>query len=206
MTNKLIKNGALVFDIGANVGQTTMQLLHNGAAKVVSVEPCWKNYILIPRKPNVTFPIHAACWNKPDILAVRYATTQNGLSTVKHDVWSKCYPDEEWDEPEMVVAVTLDQLKEKFGEPQAVKIDVEGAEFEVIQGMNFKPQVLFFEFHRKQVQAAERCLQRLLKLGFSRAHYTREHIDLGTVPTMSIGDFTPRWRKDDPEWGNITVI
>jgi hypothetical protein len=48
-------------------------------------------------------------------------------------------------------------------------------------------------------------LDRCRALGFTRAHYVRTGVDLETVPTLTIEDFTPRFLADAPEWGNITV-
>jgi hypothetical protein len=106
----------------------------------------------------------------------------------------------------MVVAITLDMLRDKFGDPFAIKIDVEGAEKEVLIGLSKASPYLFFEFHIKLVQDTLDCLSICRKLGYTKAHYTREDIDLATVPTTPIDEFQERWLKDAPEWGNITLI
>ena len=205
MKNKLIKPESLVFDIGANVGQSAIKFLQAGAKTVVSVEACWKNYVCIPRRKGIV-PVHAAAWHNSGFTEIRYAISQCGLSTTKLEKWSRQYPETEWDDPEIVTAVTLDQLSGYFGLPDVVKVDVEGAELEVLMGMHFRPKILFFEFHWKEGGDAVKCLELLHGLGYEKAHYTRQDVDLDTIPTVKIREFIPRWKNDKPEWGNITVI
>jgi hypothetical protein len=94
---------------------------------------------------------------------------------------------------------------EKYGKPFLIKIDVEGSEREVLLGLSQPSPFLTFEFHAKFFQDAVDCLALCQKLGYTKAHYVRENLNLETVPTMTIDEFRPRWLADAPEWGNITV-
>jgi FkbM family methyltransferase len=199
-----MKPDALVFDIGANIGQSAAQFVDAGAGRVISVEPCIENYLVLFRRPKVT-PLLAAAWRRPDIINVRYAFNQPGWSSVQPVKWQEAYPDARWGSPQPVAAVTLDLLWETYGEPFLIKIDVEGSELEVLEGLSAKVEYLIFEFHGKFMDDALACLDRCRALGFTRAHYVRENLDLETVPTLTLNDFTPRFLNDAPEWGNITV-
>jgi hypothetical protein len=58
-----------------------------------------------------------------------------------------------------VDVVTLDQLAEKYGVPSFVKIDAEGYDDHVLQGMSFRPKALSFEYNRLLPRTAERCFE-----------------------------------------------
>ena len=200
-----MKPDALCFDIGANIGQSAAQFVEAGAGKVISVEPCIENFLVLFRRPKVV-PVLAAAWRRADIINVRYAFNEPGLSSVQPEKWQQAYPDARWGSEQPVAAITLDLLWETYGEPFLIKIDVEGSELQVLEGLSRKPEFLIFEFHGKFMDDSLKCLNVCKALGFTRAHYVRTGVDLETVPTLTIEDFTPRFMADAPEWGNITVI
>jgi hypothetical protein len=74
---------------------------------------------------------------------------------------------------------TLDELAIKYGEPEFVKIDVEGYEPYVLGGMSFTPAALSFEFHGTLMEELEESLARLngyrfrISVGMTYAWATR---------------------------------
>jgi FkbM family methyltransferase len=197
-------NDQLVFDIGAHIGTVSEQFHNAGASNIVAVEPCYESFEELRKLPYVQ-AIHAAVWHEPSIIPTWYSTNQSGWSTVLPAKWTQAYPDAIWGKAQYTPAITLEQLISLFGTPYLIKIDVEGAELNVIKGLTNKTRYLFFEFHQKFIDDAEKCLLLLQRLGYRQAHYTRENIDLETEPTTLIQDFIPRWKADYVEWGNITV-
>lgn len=201
----LIPDGCLVFDVGANVGQSAQRFAAAGAGKIISVEPCPENWLALAIRPKVV-PILAAVWKEPGLLTVRYALNQPGWSSVQPLKWSKAYPEADWAPEQWVPAITLDQMRAAFGDPAVVKVDTEGSEWEVLQGMHYRPPVLFFEFHGVFLDDAKTCLEYCRNLGYTRAHYTRDDCDFQTVPTTLIEEFIPRFLADSPQWGNFTMV
>jgi len=67
-----------------------------------------------------------------------------------------------------VPMTTLDLLIERHGSPRFIKIDVEGLEEEVLQGLSHPIKALSFEFTTIQRQVALACIDRCVTLGFSR--------------------------------------
>jgi FkbM family methyltransferase len=165
----LIRPGSLVFDIGANIGRMTYQYLALGA-RVVAVEPqsVCVDEELRPRFGNderVTI-VQAACGSEPGEATMAIYGHGSTISTlVPEHYWRSGGP---WagtprDGSETVTMTTLDALIEEHGVPDFIKVDVEGYEHEVLQGLSqFVP--LSFEFHPVFALNASLCMARILEL------------------------------------------
>jgi hypothetical protein len=70
-----------------------------------------------------------------------------------------------WNRTVDVDATTIDRLIERFGLPALVKIDVEGAEPQVLDGLSCAVPVLSFEYLPGLLEAVERSTARLNTLG-----------------------------------------
>jgi len=73
-----------------------------------------------------------------------------------------------WARSLSVPMTTLDLLIERHGLPCFIKIDVEGFEEEVLQGLSRPIKALSFEFTTIQRQVALACVNRCVTLGYSR--------------------------------------
>lgn len=71
----------------------------------------------------------------------------------------------EWAETQEVCITTLDALIVKHGVPDFCKIDVEGYEVRVLEGLTKRIPVLSFEFTKEFLDDAERCAEHLLSMG-----------------------------------------
>jgi len=166
LLGEYMDEGALVFDIGANIGKMTTAYLEQGA-RVVAVEPqsVCVNEELLPRFGNderVTI-VHAACGERVGQIVITTYGHGSTISTIVPDhYWRQGGP---WantphDGSETVALTTLDALIEEYGEPSFIKIDVEGYEHQVLLGLSqFVP--LSFEFHPCFVEQAKDCLTRI---------------------------------------------
>jgi Methyltransferase FkbM domain len=79
--------------------------------------------------------------------------------------------------------VTVDSLIEAFGAPDYVKIDVEGFDLEVLQGLTRPPPLLSFEFNTvgPLLRIAEACIARAGALGDYEFNYL---IETGGPPEL----------------------
>lgn len=160
----LLPRGALVFDIGANRGHYSSVFSSIGL-RTIAVEP----------NPDCVRHIEI-CW-QGEIETLQVAVAErNGLATVnlsdeRDDLSSLS---ENWIESLQhvrsaytgltsrkvtVPVVTLNSLIEQFGVPYYIKIDVEGFEERVLDGLSVQPALLSFEFNTAFLDAAFRCLE-----------------------------------------------
>lgn len=212
MTPSIITPGALCFDIGAHHGETADKFLnHYGAGRVVSVEPSLHNFLHLVQHwlndPRVV-PIHAAVLSHPGLVSISRASNQDGLTTIHPDKWASIYPDAGFEPPELIAGITLGQLIAKFGVPDHLKVDVEGAELEVLKGLvevQQRPRLVAFEFHGAYMHDAIACMDLLASLGYTMASYVEQDIDLDNLPNVPMEELREQLIATPPNWGNITV-
>jgi FkbM family methyltransferase len=170
LLTEFIREGSLVFDIGANIGRMTYQYLARGASRVVAVEPqsVCVNEELVPRFGNderVTI-VHKACGAEEGEATITTYGHGSTISTFVPDYyWGSGGP---WantphDGSETVQMTTLDALIEIYGVPDFIKVDVEGYEYEVLQGLH-QLVPLSFEFHPWFGPRAKQCMGRVLEI------------------------------------------
>jgi FkbM family methyltransferase len=133
---ELTAPAALSFDVGAHIGFFSLLMARGSGARVIAVEPVTENAERIRR--------HALI-NSADIVVVEAAAAESvgtrlvdlgptdgtaKLAGVAGPTWRHGSGGGTLS----VDAVTLDQLVERYGQPTLIKIDVEGAEAEVLRG------------------------------------------------------------------------
>ena len=160
----VLQPGALVFDIGANVGVLSAVFASLGA-KVVALEPnadCVRHIQLSYADKQIEV-IQAAVGAKNGLTVLNVSDRIDVRSSVSDD-WMKTMGGQDesyrgiWTRKTFVPIVTLDSLIELFGMPQFIKIDVEGYEEKVLSGLSEQPPLLSFEFTAAFLAPAMRCL------------------------------------------------
>lgn len=134
----LIKRGDLIFDIGANIGQYTLRFSEvvTESGRIISVEPDSKNFAFLNFNLNINsinnvIPLKLGLSDKPGNLTFYRDVTNGGRygSFIKTD---NCK-----DNIEVVEISTFDNLINKFGVPDFIKVDVEGFEVECLKGLTY---------------------------------------------------------------------
>ena len=162
---RYVRPGDLVFDVGANVGQRTGWFLTLGC-RVVAVEP--QQDQLEHCDPNAV-RVNAAVGARAGRETFYVCQSSNYLSTLSADYVQKVYEQPGiggniYTNTECDV-VTMDGLIERYGLPVFAKIDVEGGELGVLQGLSQPLRALSFEVHAFDAAKTEACLGRLAELG-----------------------------------------
>jgi len=136
----LSSKSEIVFDVGCNIGQSSLLITHsNSLKKLILIEPnplslsmAAENLIMNNKSENVIF-IPKAAYNKSGMniklwsMQGAYAGASTDINFSETGRISKNYFD--------VETITLDEIANTHNYyPDVVKIDVEGAEFSVLEG------------------------------------------------------------------------
>jgi FkbM family methyltransferase len=167
--SQIVTEGDLCFDIGANVGDITEILVELGA-RVVCVEPqdtCLQHlrdrfgnnkHVIIVGKAVADSEGYSelyVCEDAPTISTMSSRWINEGRFS--HDY--------KWTARRRVPMTTLDALILLHGLPAFCKIDVEGSEKRVLDGLSRRIPLISFEFTREFFDDAKKCMNRLSSMG-----------------------------------------
>jgi FkbM family methyltransferase len=169
---QFVRPGDLCFDLGAHVGNRLRALSRVGA-RVVALEPQPQCMRLLRRwyghQPNITL-VEQAVGGASGTLTLFVSERTPTVTTLSRD-WigtvgaTPGFAGVRWDRTVPVRVTTLDELIARYGEPTFCKIDVEGAELEVLRGLSRPLEVLSFEYIPAAIDVAVGCIDRLGELG-----------------------------------------
>lgn len=211
MYRPLIGSGALCFDIGAHVGER-VQVFRRLGARVVAVEPQpaileqlrvrWDSdpYVFIEASAVAATVGHAR---------LRLNRSHSTLASLDPQ-WQMegRFASTEWGDGVVVPTTTLAHLIENHGRPDFCKIDVEGAELEVLKGLDRPLPLLSFEFSAPFLERVRECTDRLRQLG-----PIETNLSLGEAGNLELPRWAPAevvldhiYRSTDADlWGDVYV-
>lgn len=169
---QFISPGAVCFDIGAHVGNRISSWLALGA-KVVALEPqpdCLRVLrLLYGRHPRVRL-LDQAVGERAGRLKLKVSSRTPTVSSLSREWINEVTRDPrfasiEWDHELEVEVQTLDGLIAQHGVPAFCKIDVEGYELEVLNGLSQPLPAVSFEYIPVAKERAVACVERLAQLG-----------------------------------------
>ncbi len=164
--------GDIAFDIGAHLGDRSAAFQALGA-QVIALEPQpalakWFQRLL--KSPHITL-LPLAVGPTPGHAEIAISVGNPTLSTLATE-WRRHvgkrnagFQRVRWEETLQVEMTTLDALIERFGEPRFIKIDVEGFEAEVLQGLSCPVAALSMEFVAGMLDVTHACLAEVNRLG-----------------------------------------
>lgn len=173
---RIVKKGMVVVDLGANIGYYTLiaAKLVGEKGKVFAFEPEANNYALLERNIAINgyknvVPVQKAVSNS-------MGTTTLFLSPDGNRGWHRIYKSQDgWDSVEIEMVTLGEFFKDKEDSIDVIKMDVEGAEAAVLEGMSQEQKtndklIIFTEFSPSSLEklgtSPERYLNELIKYGF----------------------------------------
>jgi FkbM family methyltransferase len=195
----------LLFDIGANRGDATLVGLDQGY-DVIALEPAPRIYSQLVKNfiynPRVT-PLRLAVANQDDQRIEFYEADEDGLSTLNKE-WLTSDSLPYAGKPFRTIAVntiTLDSLIERYGSPDLIKIDVEGAEWQVLKGLSDLTGTIALEWTDVTLDDHQDQISYLADLGYTEfAPQFIEHHLQRPAEWYSIESITLRsWVEDNSQ-------
>ena len=161
---------SLYFDIGANVGKWSLANIKK-CSKIIAVEPSpevFKNLIInCKNNKNIKCLNYAVC-NKDNEIIKFY---ENSCLSTLNKNWLCAKKSRFYKMPYKEIfckTIKLDTLIKKYGKPDLIKVDVEGAEHLVISSLSQKVDTLCFEWAQEFPLVIKFSINHLLKLGFKK--------------------------------------
>ncbi|MBU6313306.1 MAG: FkbM family methyltransferase [Actinomycetales bacterium] len=169
---RLLRPGALAFDIGSHVGDRIGSFRRLGA-RVVALEPqplCARAIREIYAGDAAVHLVEAACGPREGTLTLHVNTANPTVTTASTAFVSAAdgaagWEGQVWDRAIEVPVTTLDALVARHGVPDFMKIDVEGFEADVLAGLSRPLPALSFEFTTIQRDVAFQCIDLIAALG-----------------------------------------
>jgi FkbM family methyltransferase len=167
-----IRSGDLCFDIGAHLGDRLRAWSRLGA-RVVALEPHpdMMNWLRrwYGQKTNIVL-LEQAVGARAGTATLWMSRLAPSISTISHEWLSTVqqnprFAGARWEEQIPVTVTTLDDLIAQYGKPAFCKIDVEGAELDVLKGLSQPLPALSFEYIPAVIETALGCMDRLSQLG-----------------------------------------
>jgi FkbM family methyltransferase len=176
---EFVGSGDLVFDVGAHVGNRVRAFASLGC-RVVAVEPqpdfAAVLRVLFGRSTAIEI-VAAAAGAAPGRASLSISERTPTVTTLA-PAWRDARAQDpdfarvRWNRRLEVETTTLDQLIARFGIPAFIKIDVEGAEPDVLAGLTVAVPALSFEYLPRALDHARLCLARLAGLGRYRFNWS----------------------------------
>lgn len=198
----------ILFDIGANRGDATSAGMKKGFTKIVAVEAAPRvfyelvtNFIYAPQ----VVPLRFAVSDTDNETIEFYECVEDGLSTTNKN-WltdpSMPYNGKSY-RTVKANTITIDTLCSLYGEPDLIKIDVEGAEWSVFKGMTKHHGKLAFEWTDVTIPEHVKQLEYLASLGYTKVgpQYIVHHLDEPSEWYSLDGFDFPKWvRETSDQW------
>lgn len=168
--SEFLKSGDVYFDIGANYGNRITPLIGEGI-RIIALEPqpLCISFLKKVFKSNITIVPMGVGSEEGQKLELHIANT-NTISSFSDDFIKKVknsgrFGKNNWNKTIQVEMVTLDTLIQKYGNPNFIKIDVEGFELEVLKGLTTPVNFISFEYTvPEQNKEMKQCLDQLNKI------------------------------------------
>ncbi len=205
LLGRWVKPGALVFDLGANIGELSAVFAEMGAG-VIAVEPHPDCIAELHRRFSGRWPVHivGAAVSAETGHAQLHLGSMSEISTLS-DSFRAAYADQpgvHWMPPTDVVTTTLDALIAAHGLPAFAKLDLEGHEPAALAGLSQPLPALSIEYNARLRDQALACIERLETLaGGGRYRWNLspyEHYRFA-LPRWRSGAEMASWLAEQPE-------
>ena len=169
----------LVFDIGFNRGDFSKVCLgQNPNCHIIGVEANPSLYYDFVKNDSINLLHYIVSDGAEESVDFFIDPSQDGISTASQEFMensrfskgSKYLRENSanWFKVGKVKTITLDKMIEDYGNPDMIKIDVEGYEYNVICGLTQKSGKICFECHEEESEKLEKIIDHLSNIGYEQ--------------------------------------
>ena len=200
----------ILFDIGANRGDAVIAGINRGFTKIIALEPAPRVYRDLVSNfiySSEVIPLRLAVSDTNNQTVEFYEAEEDGLSTLNKE-WltsdSLPYAGKPFRNIK-VNTITIDDLVIKYGNPDLIKIDVEGAEWSVFKGMTKHHGMLTFEWTDATIEEQQKQLNYLSDLGYKQIapQFITNHLEEPSTWYPIDIDFKQWVSNNSKEWEEI---
>jgi FkbM family methyltransferase len=200
----------ILFDIGANRGDAVIAGINRGFTKIIALEPAPRVYRDLVSNfiySSEVIPLRLAVSDTNNQTVEFYEAEEDGLSTLNKE-WltsdSLPYAGKPFRNIK-VNTITIDDLVIKYGNPDLIKIDVEGAEWSVFKGMTKYQGMLTFEWTDATIEEHQKQLNYLSDLGYKQIapQFITNHLEEPPTWYPIDIDFKQWVSNNSKEWEEI---
>jgi FkbM family methyltransferase len=209
-----VKSGDLCFDVGANLGTRTEAFLRL-RARVVAIEPQDYCIGMLRKKYGNNMNVHLvqAVLGEREGESELMICSAHTLSSISNG-WIQAvresgrFSQYRWDRKVTVPMLTLDKLITEYGAPAFCKIDVEGAESQVLRGLHIPLTAISVEYTPEFLQSSLDSIDQLQRLGSYLYNYgvgEPTHLELNEWVSSDEMKSTLQ-RQPLTGWGDVYAI
>lgn len=158
---------SLCFDVGANIGNRTNMFLNIGYNKVLSIEPQKECLSILHSRfdrNNKVIIINKGLSNEIGFSKI-YISNAHAISSMDIEFITEVKKDRfknyNWNDSYYIQTTTLDNLILEHGLPDFIKIDVEGFELNVLNGLSKPVKYISFEYTPELHEKSMMCIDSL---------------------------------------------
>ncbi len=177
---EFVAAGSIAFDVGAHLGNRTRTFLDLGArATAFEPQPVCAALLTSWFGNNQSVSLNFCSLGDRDTNAELLISHENPTLTSVDSGWvseigkKDAFEKVRWQEKLVIKMISLDTAIEIYGLPQFIKIDTEGFEHHVLQGLSTAVKNISFEFLPDQPQRAVKCLEEINRLGHYSFNFSR---------------------------------